>query len=40
VSYDYIPLDDVRPREWRTDQEATPRLPLPPPGALQKDYGG
>jgi hypothetical protein len=39
VSYDCIPLDDVRPGDWRADQEETPMLPLPPPGKLQKDYG-
>jgi hypothetical protein len=40
VSYDCIPLDDLRPRDWRADQEKTPTLPLPPPGELQRDYGG
>ena len=40
VSYDRVPLDDVRPREWHVDQEETPILPLPPPGELQEDYRG
>jgi hypothetical protein len=39
VSYERIPLEDVRPEEWRVNQEKTPRLPLPPPGELQEDYG-
>ena len=38
VSYDRIPLDDVRPREWHLDQEEVPVLALPPPGELQQDY--
>jgi hypothetical protein len=38
VSYDRIPLDDLRPIEWRADREEKPILPLPPPGELQKDY--
>ena len=40
VSYDRVPLEDVRPKEWHVDQEETPSLPLPPPGELQQDYGG
>src|SRR5262249_44202109 len=38
VSYDRIPLDDVRPKEWHVDHEELPILPLPPPGELQRDY--
>jgi hypothetical protein len=38
VSFDRIPLDDLRPTEWRVNQEETPTLPLPPPGELQQDY--
>jgi hypothetical protein len=38
VSYDYIPLDDLRPRSWHAEQEERPTLPLPPPGKLARDY--
>jgi hypothetical protein len=38
VSYDRVPLQDVRPREWHVDENETPILPLPPPGELQQDY--
>ena len=40
VSYDRVPLDDVRPKEWHVDKDETPILPLPPPGELQQDYTG
>ena len=40
VSYDRIPLEDVRPIEWHLDREEAPILPLPPPGELQRDYRG
>jgi hypothetical protein len=40
VSYDRVPLDDVRPREWYVAEEEKPILPLPPPGELQQDYRG
>jgi hypothetical protein len=39
VSYERIPLEYVGLKERRVDQEKTPRLPLPPPGELQEDYG-
>ncbi|MGY3413464.1 hypothetical protein ACVWZV_009631 [Bradyrhizobium sp. GM5.1] len=32
-----IPLQDVRPTEWRTENDQTPSLPLPPAGKLQED---
>jgi hypothetical protein len=38
VSWDRIPLEDLRPREWRGGQENIPILPLPPPGDLKQDY--
>jgi hypothetical protein len=38
VSYDRIPLDDLRPKEWRLDPNEAPTLPLPPPGELQADH--
>jgi hypothetical protein len=38
VSYDRVPLQDVRPKEWPRDNEETPTLPLPPSGELQQDY--
>ena len=38
VSYDCIPLEDLRPREWSAGQEERPILPVPPPGKLRKNY--
>lgn len=32
-----IPLQDLRPAEWRTENDQKPTLPLPPGGKLQKD---
>jgi hypothetical protein len=32
-----IPLQDVRPEEWRTENDQKPSLPLPPAGKLQED---
>jgi hypothetical protein len=40
VSYDHVPLHDLRPKEWRSDADETPILPLPPSGELQRDYNG
>lgn len=40
ISYDRIPLDDMRPAEWRRSGEEVPVLPLPPPGQLQQDHQG
>jgi hypothetical protein len=40
VSFDRIPLDDMRPAEWRRSNEEPPVLPLPPSGALDQDYAG
>lgn len=40
VSWERVPLRDVRPQEWRVDGDVTPILPLPPPGELQRDYTG
>lgn len=32
-----IPLQDVRPAEWWTENDQKPALPLPPAGKLQED---
>lgn len=32
-----IPLQDLRPAEWQTENERKPTLPLPPAGKLQED---
>jgi hypothetical protein len=41
VSFERVPLTDVRPPEWRRDRDNDPpSLPLPPPGKLAKDYAG
>lgn len=42
VSYDRVPLIDVRPMKHKdkvSTEAAEPVLPLPPPGLLQHDYG-
>jgi hypothetical protein len=38
VSFDHLPLDDMRPDEWRSSGEDVPVLSLPPSGRFQKDY--
>jgi hypothetical protein len=38
ISYDHIPLDDVRPKEWVSNDDVRANLPLPPPGELQQDH--
>jgi hypothetical protein len=38
VYRNHIPVDDVRPAEWRRDHEEKPRLPAPPSGKLDEDY--
>jgi hypothetical protein len=40
VAFDRVPLDDMRPAEWRRPSEEAPVLPMPPPGRLKQDYGG
>ena len=40
VSYEQIPLDDLRPTEWQTSNEEKPSLQLPPPGKLRQNYAG
>jgi hypothetical protein len=37
-SYKLVDLQDLRPSEWRTENEKKPSLPLPPVGKLPKDY--
>lgn len=36
-SYKKINLHDLRPEDWRTENEKKPSLPLPPAGKLQQD---
>jgi hypothetical protein len=38
VSYEQIPLQDIRPTEWKTSNEEKPSLPLPSPGKLRRNY--
>jgi hypothetical protein len=40
ISFERIPLHDVRPAEWRTSKEEAPSLPLPPSGKLRQNYPG
>jgi hypothetical protein len=40
VSFEQIPLDDLRPPELRTSNQEKPSLPLPPPGKLRQNYQG
>jgi hypothetical protein len=40
ISFERVPLNDMRPPEWRCGAEEAPDLPLPPPGRLQQDYPG
>jgi hypothetical protein len=35
-SYKKINLHDLRPAEWRTEDDKDPSLPLPPSGKLQE----
>ena len=37
-SYTRINLHDLRPPEWRTENEKKPSLPLPPVGKLQRNF--
>jgi hypothetical protein len=39
TSFQQLHLDDRRPADWQRPDQEPPILPLPPPGALQKDYG-
>jgi hypothetical protein len=38
VYRNHIPIDDLRPVEWRSDQEEKPRLTAPPAGKLDQEY--
>jgi hypothetical protein len=39
VSFEHIPLLDVRPKGRSREQKESPELPLPPRGEFQQDYG-
>lgn len=40
VTFDRVPLDDLRPAEWRRSSEEAPALPMPSSGHLPQDYAG